>query len=268
MRAVSALHELQRGFLAALYDDREPGPLDAIAGNGLEPAARLRIYRRSCNENQTGALRTAFPAVRALVGEDFFDQTARGYRSAHPSRSGNLQAFGAHFADYLGSLPETRGLPYLPDVARLEWLRQEVALAADAESLSPDAFAQALIAIDGPLRIDLHPGVRLFASPHAVLTIWDYAMHPGEARLQLPEAGERVLLWREDGEVAMAALDAASFACVEALAQGRSLDDALAAACARKAGFDLAVCISGLVERGLLVALASLDCREEPGSCR
>lgn len=99
MHAAPALPELQRQFLAALYDVGVPGPVSAIDGHGLEPDARLRIYRKSGAAIHTGALRTSYPAVLALVGEDFFDQTALGYRRARPSRSGNLQIFGDGLAD-------------------------------------------------------------------------------------------------------------------------------------------------------------------------
>ena len=269
MHATSTLPELQRRFLAALYDDDAPGPDDAIAGNGLEPSARLRIYRRSCNEIQTGALRTAYPALLALVGEAFFEQTARAYRHAHPSDSGNLQAFGAEFADYLASLPSHAGYPYLPDVARLEWKRQRAALAADAEPIPPDICTRRLARTEAPLRISLHPSVHLFASRHPVLTIWRYATYPTPEALQLTGVGEQVVLWREDGEVAIAAPDTASFACIEALARGDTLAEAHAAADAIDPGFDLPACIGSLAERGLIVALNNHPAPDrERASCR
>lgn len=254
MPAVPALPELQRRFIAALYDEDDTGPIASVDGNGLDPVARLRIYRRSCNEIQTGALRTAYPAVLALVGDAFFDQTAHGYRRAYPSQAGNLQAFGAHFANYLEEVPEARSLPYLPDVARLEWLRQQAALALDAEPVSPDTRAPDATAVDGSVRITLHPSVRLLASRHAVLTIWRYALEPTPEPLQLPDQGERIALWREDDEVAMAALDAASFACIEALAHRYALAAAQHAAQAIDPGFDLQVCIDSFAAHGLIFA--------------
>lgn len=268
MHAAPALPELQRRFLAALYDDGESGPVDAIAGNGLEPAARLRIYRRSCNEIQIGALRAAYPAVLALIGEAFFDQTARGYRSRYPSGSGNLQGFGARFADYLETLPATRELAYLPDVARLEWLRQQAVLATDAEPLLMDAVAQQLADTDALSRLALHPSVHGLASRHPVLTVWRYATDPTPEDLQLTGVGEQVVLWREGGEVAMATPDAASFACIEALKRGDTVADAHAAAKAIDSDFDLPACMGSLAERGLIVALERITPYEEHPSCR
>ncbi|MGH8115649.1 MAG: HvfC/BufC family peptide modification chaperone, partial [Rhodanobacteraceae bacterium] len=238
MHAAPALPELQHRFLAALYDDGESGPVEAIVGHGLDPSARLRIYRNSCNEIQTGALRATYPAVLALVGADFFEQTARAYRRAHPSASGNLQGFGADFAEHLAALPSLSELPYIPDVTRLEWRRQLAALAADAEPVPLDVVTQQLACTDGPLDVALHPSVQVLASRHKILTIWRYATTPTSDGLQLNGTGEDVVLWREDGEVAMAAPDAASFACIEAIFGGNTLAGAHAAAIAMDLDFD------------------------------
>lgn len=266
MPTAPSLLECQRRFMAALYSPDASGPVEAIAGNGLEPAARLRIYRHSCEGNQVNALRTSYPAVLALVGGAFFDQCARGYRREHASHSGNLQVFGGRFGDYLATVPQARELPYLPDVARLEWLRQRAVLAADAEALPSAAFERALAVRDRTLT--LHPSVQCLASAYAVLTIFRYAMAPGEEGLQLPDTGENVLLWREDGEVAMAALDAASFACIEALARGATLARSNTAARAIDPAFDQPVCLGTFAQRGLIVGSILNDNLRESVSCR
>ncbi|MGH8148030.1 MAG: HvfC/BufC family peptide modification chaperone [Rhodanobacteraceae bacterium] len=266
MHAAPSLLECERRFMAALYAPDEPGPIEAIAGNGLEPAARLGIYCHSCEGTQVSALRTTYPAVLALVGEAFFDQCAHGYRRAYASHSGNLQVFGGHFADYLATVPGARSLPYLPDVARLEWLRQQAVLAADAKALPAVEFEHAVAVPESAFA--LHPGVQRIASPHPVLTIFRYAREPDDEGLQLPDAGESVLLWREDGEVAIAALDAASFACIDALACGQTVAHANAAARAIDPAFDLATCMGSFAERGLLVDPISHHGLKESESCR
>lgn len=268
MHAALALSELQRRFLAALYDDGDAGPVEAIAGHGLESSARLRIYRHSCNEIQTGALRATYPAVLALVGEAFFDQTAHAFRRTHPSDSGNLQGFGAGFADYLASLPSLGGYLYLPDVARLEWSRQRTALAADAEPIPIDVIAQQLADTGALLRLTLNPSVHCLASHHPVLTIWRYATDPTSEDLQLTGAGEDVVLWRENDEVAMAVPDAASFACIDALTRGDMLDDAHAAAERVDPAFDLSACLGSLAERELIVAFHRSIPHQEHPSCQ
>ncbi|TAM85094.1 DUF2063 domain-containing protein [bacterium] len=249
------LLELQQRFIGALYAEEMPDPADWIAGGGLEPTARLGIYRHSGEELHAAALRTAYPAVHALVGDAYFDQVARQYRLAHPARSGNLQTFGDAFDAFLEGRPETDALPYLGDVARLEWQRQQAALAADSAPLSAQAFAAALAQVEGAIRIGFHPSVRALASVHSVVAIWQYATQPTEGRLTLSDAGDHVLIWRDGTQVVMSQVRAASFACIEALLQGLPLDAAHQAAQALDQDFDLTTCIAGLLENGLVTAI-------------
>jgi hypothetical protein len=144
----------------------------------------------------------------------------------------------------------------------LEWLRQAAALAGEAIALTPARLDAALAAVDGPVRLTFHPSLQRLASRHPVLAIWRYAMHPSTERLALPETGDCVLLWRSADEVAMAGVDAASFACIEALARGDMLDAAHAAASAEDPGFDLAQCIVSLVKEGLVTAIVPVQLGE------
>lgn len=257
VHAVPTLLETQRRFLAALYNDDDTGPDTSIVGDGLASEARLQIYRHSCEATQAAAMRTTYPAVLALVGEAFFEQTVRGYRRAYPSRSGNLQAFGDHLADYLATLPALHQLPYLPDVARLEWLCQESALASGAGGPAPDSATRLLATIGGPWHVVLDPSVRLFTSRYPVLTVWHFAMQPVEGGLTLPDDAEHVVLWRDEANVAMAALDVASFACIEALMRNRALAEARAAGRVHDPDFNFAACMRSFVDRGLFVMLST-----------
>jgi hypothetical protein len=264
MNAKPPLRELQTAFLAALFDDAAPGPVDSIPGNGLTPEARLRIYRRSCNEIQTATLRTTYPAVLALVGQDWFDQAARRYRRLYPSHSGNLQGLGAHFADYLETIPAGRTLPYVADVARLEWLRQKAILAANSRALTFDDFMRCLDGAGESLRVGLHPCVHWLNSPHRTLTIWHFALDP-RGDLDLDGQGENVILWREDGEVVMTSVDAVTLTYVTALATGVSLEEAGIGAAALDDSFDPAQCMNELIGHHLVTHIQPYPVIEKHG---
>lgn len=255
MPAASSLRELQSRFLAALYDGDAVAAAAMVDGAGLDAEARVRIYRNSGTCIHGDALRTTYPAVLALTGEDFFESAAIQYRRSHPSASGNLQGFGSEFAAFLESLPGAQQLAYLADVARLEWLRQEVALAADITPIYATGLQEFYRSPRGALCLELDPSVRLFASRHAVLTLWRYAMTADGERLQLPGEGEQIMLWRSGAEVAMAIVDAASFACIAALLQGASIDVAHDEALARDPHFDVAACIGSLLEETLITVI-------------
>lgn len=263
MQPDPSLLEIQRHFLGALYEDTcQSFCDDAILDTAIEPAARLRIYRNSSTQIHTAALQTAYPAVRALAGAEFFDQAASQYRNAHPSTSGNLQTFGAHFPDFLESLTRHTSAPYLSDIARLEWLRQCTILAATAATLDAEDATRRIARLTGPLAIVLHPSVHCFASGYPVYMLWNYAMHPGDQRLSLPDIGEQLVLWRETSKVTMALLDKASFHCVNALAQGTTLDHACSLAQQQDPDFDLTACFANLVTQGLVVDITAVSTKE------
>ncbi|MBU6248288.1 MAG: putative DNA-binding domain-containing protein [Xanthomonadaceae bacterium] len=267
MRAPPDLLALQRDFLAALYGEGNAAPA-SIRGSGLVPDARLDIYRHASELIHLGALATSYPAARALVGEAYFGRVAMAYRRAFPSRSGNLQAFGEAFPAFLAGRPETVRWPYLGDVARLEWLRQSSALAADAVPLDGPGFEAGLAAATRDVTFHLDPSLRLLSSRHPVAAIWRYAVSEGAGAC--PDAdgpGEHVALWREGTDVVVSTLQPASFACLQALATGRSLSRAHGQACDIDPGFDLVAFVGDLVRAGRVVRLESAD-RESDAPAR
>jgi hypothetical protein len=252
MPAAPRLHELQQGFAAAVMG-RDHAVATWVVGAGLEPAARLSIYANSGAATLTAALRDSYPGVLALVGEDFFDAMAARYRQQHPSVCGNLQHFGAALAGFIAGMPEAGALRYLEDVARLDWRRQLAALAADATPVDAISTAEVVAVATEKLRIQLHPSVQMLRSDYAVMTLWQWCQAPSDAPPRVDE-GEQVLLWRHASDVAMAALDPATFRWIEMLADGH--DVAAAWACARELDntFDLESCLRDLLGHGLVVA--------------
>lgn len=253
MPAAPRLHELQQGFADAVL-----GRGDAVTawvdGAGLAPSARLGIYRHAVAATFTATLRDSYPTVHALVGEAFFDMLAERYRQQHPPTCGNLQQFGGALADFMASMAEVQALPYLPDVARLDWLRQCAALAPDAAPVDRAMSAAAATLAPDRLRMTLHPSLQRLRSDHAVLTIWHWCQAQDGNALRLDGSGEYVLLWRDGGEVAMAAVDPATFGCIEMLAQGGTVASAYREAGQVDNDFDLEPCLRDLLAQGLIVA--------------
>ena len=245
-----SLHELQRGFADAV-GGRSNAAAQWIDGAGLEPAARLRIYRRAAAATHSAALRDSYPAVLALVGEDFFDTLAHRYATQHPSRAGNLQHYGEALATVIESMPAANSLEYLADLARLEWLRQRAALVADAAPADNAALALASQVEPQALHLRLHPSLHAMRSPHALLTLWRWCITPTNAPPST-QGPVHVLLWRDGGDVVMADVTAATFACVQSLIAGVDVYGAFLQGQARDEAFDMAPCLVDLRGHGLI----------------
>lgn len=255
MHSTPSLPELQRQFTAAVLDE-ESSTLGAwVLGNGLTPAARLQIYRNIVFNNHVAALRTAYPAVLKLVGEDFFENAAARYLRDYPTRSGNLQDYGSDFAEFLAQIPEASGLAYLPDVARLEWARQESYLAADAESINISLLAD--VQKPEELRLQLHPSTRLLSSVHPVLDIWQFCQQIVSEHLDLSGKQQRVLLWRDGTQIAMQEMSGGTHALIAALLKDMTLASAHENALAVDKDIDLSACLHWLFTNGLVINLST-----------
>ena len=250
--APPSLAELQHAFAGAIVDGAAPALVPWIAARGIAPAARLRIYRNANFAIHVDALAISYPALQALLGAECFDGLATRHAAVHGSRSGNLQDYGADFAAFLDAQPETAAWPWLGELARLEWLRQETALAADAAPADAGALLAALADARHPPR--LRPCVRVLASAWAVLDLWQRAFSAGEAAATAPTRPQAVLLWREGGQVAMRALSFAQAAFVRALRDGWSPDQALAAAQHIEAQVPAETLLRPLLEHALFAA--------------
>ncbi|NNM62248.1 MAG: DUF2063 domain-containing protein [Steroidobacteraceae bacterium] len=247
------LLELQRGFAAAI-GGRDDGVRDHIEARGLEPAERLAIYRHANQATVLGALGEAYPTVRALVGEAYFEHVAAHYRSEYPSRTGNLQDLGARFAEFLDARATSDAHPpYLGDCARLDWLRQTAALAADAAPIAAPGRAAAAASSPESLRVRLHPSLRVLRSAYPLLSIYRWCQSPSSTPPRLDQDAESVLLWREGDEVAMTVTSQAAALFVESLLLDTTLGAAATVAVGIESQFDAAECLGGLLARDLIV---------------
>ncbi|BCL76361.1 DUF2063 domain-containing protein [Jeongeupia sp. HS-3] len=204
-------------FAAALVDDdHEPACLSVAT------RAHIGVYRSNTRLNRINALENAFPTVAALVGSVWFRAMAHAYVLAVPAPSANLHDDGETLGDFLAGFVPAAGLPYLADVARLDWTRHCGWHAIDAESVAPDRLAQLDPGAFAAARLRFHPAVSLCISrdwPIADIA----AMHEGGAVADLATGGQAVLVWR-DGWHALSPDEAGWLA---ALMAGETLGTAL-----------------------------------------
>ncbi len=239
---------MEENFAAAVLDPDRPVP-DTI---DTAYRSRFAIYRNNVALSLVEALAERFPAVRGVVGEDFFMQAARLFVRQHPPTSRMLALYGDGFADFLDRLPACAELPYLRDLARLEAARTHAYHAADATPLGPDTLTQLSPETLGDLRVTLHPAVAVIDSAYPIVTIW--AMNSGERPLEEIEdwRGEAALISRPEFDVEVRALPPGGAAFVVALAQSATLAEATETALAAAPAFDLAFNLAALFSTGLV----------------
>jgi hypothetical protein len=252
------LSELQTEFATALTrPDGARVPPDVFAGPEDRTADLLGIYRGNSKANWSKALEGAYPVIRLLVGDEFFSGLVREYARAEPSSEGDLNRFGDRFADFLAGFPHARTLPYLPDVARLEWAVHRAFYAADAPRLD---LAEVALLRDDQLatgRLRLAPACALVRSAYPVARIWEVHQpeYAAEMAVDLDGGGETAFVHRPAFRVAVDALRPADAAFLGMCEKGCPLTAALDAALSVDPDFALQALLVEWVRRGAIVGI-------------
>jgi hypothetical protein len=264
--SAGSLTSPQRAFACALLGADRSCPPGLRAWNGSNPAARFGVHRNNLRMSLVEALADNFPVVRALVGDAFFDAMARIHVMRALPRSPVLALYGDRFPAFIEGFKPASCLPYLADVARLEWLRVRAFHAADAPALARDEIAQQLRhgSRIADARVRLHPSAAALGSRFAVVAVW--AAHQGHGDLADvdPWRPQGALVLRNGQGVEVIAMPRGAATFVRRLADGSALHVAASAASACDDGFDLAASLALLIRRGALGAWLPCERGDHP----
>lgn len=249
-----AFHER---FLSALAgDDAALAPW--CDGSAARPG--LSIYRNTSAKGCADALVAQFPTVQQVVGADWLSAAAVAHAAAHPPRAASLLMYGADFAEWLAVFPPAAEMPFLADLARLDWLWTEAHLAADAPALDASALTGLTPEGFASHRLVLHPAARFATFADGAPSLWVALRSPGDAlrELALDDAAEAMLFVRPGLAIDHRVLSPGTHAFLANCAAGDSLAAAAMAALAAEPGLDLLSAFADLVAAGAFTDLRTL----------
>jgi hypothetical protein len=249
--------QTQNQFAGALLDAERTVPQAVSSHTARTPQKRFAVYRNNVIVGLSEALRTQFPATERVVGTEFFAALARVYVSSEPPRSPVMMNYGERFPAFIERFAPAAEIPYLADVARLEFARTQAYHAADAAPLDTSVWQHVDADSLANLRVVLHPSLRIVRSAFPVVTIW--SMNSGGMEpASIEDCGpEDAAIARPRGIVEVRQLPRGGATFLGALAAGMSLGDAAAAAAGADAAFDLAINLAGLIGGELVTELHS-----------
>lgn len=219
-----------------------------ILASGGSPG--LSVYRGNIRENASKALAGAYPIVRKIVGEEFFDRLAHDYARMHPSTCGDLNRYGALMARFVAHDAGTQDLPYLPDVARMEWLAHLAYHAADAKPFEIPGDSQ----LSGNPCLHLAASCALLRSAWPLARLWEVHQDEfaGEISVVFGAGIDRILIHRPKWRVQVCSIAPGDFRFLAGAGHGETLGAALEAACTLDASFDAATALAAWVRNGVV----------------
>lgn len=195
------LRELQEQFVKGLNSE-DNAVLEHIKSNTrLSAKEHLAIYQSSIKGALQKALREIYSVCHKLVGDDFFIMIMNGYIGHNKSHSSNLAGYGEHLPDFIAGFIPAKSLPYLADVARMEWAWHTLYEAPKSKGMDFEKLASCYSTAGEKIIFKLPPGSTLLDSAYPVHQIWevnqpDYA---GDQTIILPDrVNYYYLIWSKD----------------------------------------------------------------------
>jgi len=186
MAPTPSLAEYQQSMHAYLLaEEAAPARLTAwCTGDAAVSAARLATYRGTCSGTLVQALRLSYPAVRQVLGAEFFDAMAARFARLEPPGSAYLNDYGERFASFVAARPETASLVYLADLARLEWAVNRALHAPDVAPLDPARLQVLAPEALAHVCFRAHPAVGTLALRFPAERIWQVVLARDEAGMR------------------------------------------------------------------------------------
>lgn len=193
---MSKLAQLQADFQAGiLHADNAVFKTRVIDDEKIGAEKRLSIYADAYRLRIIEALSTTYPKLHLLLGDDFFDATARQYIDQHPSEYRNMRWVGDNMYEHLKRvLPEH---PIAAELASFEWALGLAFDAADSAVVTVSDLATIPPETWGDLNFTLHPAVQLLDLHWNVVPLWQ-ALDQEETPPKPLQNNEPCLVWRSD----------------------------------------------------------------------
>lgn len=221
---MSQLAQLQSAFQAYLLDDARSTRFTAMVDDKKVGATkRLKIYHDAYRLRIIEALATAYPMLKAYLGDDLFDNTARSYLTKWPSTYPNLRWYGAQMSTHLvQTLPKH---PIAAELAAFEWTLSLAFDAEDAPQLSIQDLAQIAPERWGDLHFKFQPGLQFLTLNCNAVAVWqalDAGNTPPKAMQGQPT---HWLIWRQDLTSKFRSLDAVELQTLQMALAGASFGE-------------------------------------------
>ncbi|MBU2935845.1 MULTISPECIES: HvfC/BufC N-terminal domain-containing protein [Pacificibacter] len=235
----------QSAFIQAAMNPDLETPHGIVGPDGLPAPKRFSVYRNNIIVSLKEAMNDGFPAVASLVGEAFFTAMSDIYIRQNPPKSPILALYGASFPEFIAEFEPAASLPYLKDVAGLEYALRHAYHCADATPVDPQAFANANIF---SATLSFAPSVSALRSDYPVTQIRTAALGGPQ-----PTGGaEDILITRPDLDPIATAFPSGTATIIDALHAKLPFGEAIEAG---PEGLDLPAFIGTLISGGAITKL-------------
>ena len=202
---------------------------------------RLEIYRNNIIGSLTKAIQSTYPLIVILTGEVFAAGMMCSFVQENPPLEACLARYGAGLDCFIEKFAPARSLPYLADIARLEWAMNESFYAPDDSPLSPSDLQNIPHCELADMTFRLRSSVRLLESRWPLLAIREFCLKENRDEsetLDVDQGGCKIMVYRPALSVEVASVDPVEYEFLQGIQAGTPLGSIVESALQTHPDFD------------------------------
>jgi hypothetical protein len=206
----------------------------------IDAKDRLSVYNNNLLTGLSDVLAKTFPITKKLVGEDFFHSMVLSYIPNHLPKQACLHEYGNSLPDFIKRYKHARSLPYLGDVAKMEWAWNEAYYAPDEKPLNTALLKDIDDEKLGDLGFSFISSAKLIKSKYPLFEIREFCMTtPADGELDINQNGSNLLIVRPSLTVHTIKIEDAEYRLLKLLYEGNTINNAAALTLSNHPDYDI-----------------------------
>lgn len=226
-----SIKNIQDDFIEGIFGgDKEPAASHVIGDKKLTAKERFGIYRGSVHGILSQTLELTYPVCKSLVGDKFFDNMISIFIDKHPPNTSFFAEYGNKFPEFLSTFEHVKDIPYIVDVANLEWARHKIWHKKDKQATDFSKLSE--ITEEQQVTFTLSETVHLLQSKYRIDDIW--FAHQDDSELKFDEINlneaVKLIIWKEEGIIKISLMnqsadDSMFWGFLDSISKGSTLEE-------------------------------------------
>lgn len=196
---MSGFAQQQADFQRAILEGDERVLAEILDSDKARRDVLFSVYRNAYGLRLVEVMRAENPLLHAYLGDDTFDEMARAFIAARPSRHPNLRWFCQGLPDFLAATEPYKDYPAVAELSSIETVLSDAFDATDGAVLTLADFGEVAPDAFNWLVFSPHPSAHRLDMATNAFAIWDAlkeeTIPPEVETLSEPE---RLIVWRQE----------------------------------------------------------------------